>query len=492
MFLSDILNRVQVVQVLGEAEKKEIKGISNNSREIGQGYLFVAVKGYKTDGHKFIEEAISNGASAIVIEDEKLFPNEIFKHSEVVKILVGDSRKALAELSNSFYGDPSHNISLIGITGTKGKTTTSFYIKHLLESSGHKVGLIGTIANYIGNEKIETKHTTPEAHNICRLLSEMIKAGCTYCVMEVSSHSLSLSRVYGLDFNFAVFTNITSDHFDFHQDFGSYLKAKKILFDILPAKSYAVMNIDDQNWSSLLKDSKAHAYLYGKNPSAAYLLKDISYDLEGTRFTIRFNDEEYSMSTKLIGEFNAYNAAAAISIGGLINTDWGIITKSIETMPHVPGRFEVIESGDKKVIIDYSHTTDSLRQALLAVNNLNSDNRKVYTVFGCGGDRDKTKRPEMGSVADELSDEIIITSDNPRTEDPLAIIEDIKTGVKRENAVVLPDRDEAIKHAICESESDAVILIAGKGHETYQEINGIRNHFSDKEKAEEYLNVCQN
>lgn len=492
MFLSEILNSTHVIQVLGDAEKKEIAGISNNSREIKENFIFVAVKGFKTDGHKFIDEAIANGAPAIIIEDEKIFPNEIFKHSDVVKILVKDSRIALAEISNAYFGNPSHRLSLIGVTGTKGKTTTAYYIKHLLEKAGHKVGLIGTIANYIGDKKIDTKHTTPEAHHLCRLLDEMVKSGCSHCVMEVSSHSLILSRVWGLKFSYAVFTNITSDHFDFHNDFESYLTAKKILFDNLPAKAFAVMNIDDAHWTALMKDSSAHAYFYGKNNSATFRIKNIDYTLSGTTFTLEYNDTDYNISTKLIGDFNAYNASAAVSIGCLMGIDWNTILDAVKSMDHVPGRFEVIEMDDKKVILDYSHTTDSLRQALQAVNKLVADKRKIYTVFGCGGDRDKTKRPEMGQVADELSSEIIITSDNPRTEDPMAIIEDIKKGIKRSNPLVIEDREKAIKHAICDSENDAVILIAGKGHETYQEINGVRNHFSDREKAEEYLKLCRN
>ncbi|MBU1095075.1 MAG: UDP-N-acetylmuramoyl-L-alanyl-D-glutamate--2,6-diaminopimelate ligase [Bacteroidetes bacterium] len=488
MLLSELLNKVKAIQVIGEAEKTEVIGITNSSKNVSKGKLFAAIKGYKTDGHKFIQDAINNGASGVILEDQSQVPDEIFKHSNVVKIVVDNSRKALALFSNLIYNEPSKKLTLIGITGTKGKTTTSYYLKHILETAGYKVGLIGTIANYIGHNKVETKLTTPESFEINELMKRMLDEGCSYCIMEVSSHSLSLNRVDGLDFNYGIFTNITADHFDFHNTFESYRDAKKILFDILSPKAKAIINIDDNNWTELVNNSQSHSFFYGKNPAATYQIKNIAYDINGTNFEIEFSDTHYKFKTGLIGEFNAYNAAAAITTANKAGIDWETIIKSIDTMPQVPGRFQVISNDEKKVIVDYSHTTDSLKQALEAINNLVKGSRQIYTVFGCGGDRDKTKRPQMGKIAEELSNSVIITSDNPRTENPLEIIDEINKGFTKSKPRIIENRDEAIKEAIHSSEKDAVVLIAGKGHEDYQEINGVRHHFSDEEKVLEYLN----
>ncbi|MBN1299739.1 MAG: UDP-N-acetylmuramoyl-L-alanyl-D-glutamate--2,6-diaminopimelate ligase [Melioribacteraceae bacterium] len=492
MFLSDILNSVNVLNVIGEAEKAEVKGITNSSLEVESNFIFVAVSGFKTDGHKYLQDAINRGASAVIIENSDACPDDLCKHHNVIKVLVNNSRIALAQLSHAFYNRPSEKLLTVGITGTKGKTTTSYFIKHILWQAEYKTGLIGTIANYIGNKKVSTKLTTPEAHNIAALMSEMNTEGCTHCVMEVSSHSLALHRTDGIKFNLAVFTNLTSDHFDFHKDFTSYRDAKKKLFDDLSVKSQSVINIDDKNWSNIILESNAHALFYGKSEAALYRLTNISYDINGTKFDIEFNETLYNFNTKLIGEFNAYNATAAIAVAHQLGMDWEQIQKGVSTMPQVPGRFEVISHDRKKVIIDYSHTTDSLKQALITINSLIKGSRKIYTVFGCGGDRDTAKRPEMGSVAEMYSDKIIVTSDNPRTEKPEAIIDDIVKGMNTNKYKIIADREKAIEDAIINSEEDAVILIAGKGHEDYQEIKGVRSHFSDKEKAEEYLAKCLN
>jgi UDP-N-acetylmuramoyl-L-alanyl-D-glutamate--2,6-diaminopimelate ligase len=318
-------------------------------------------------------------------------------------------------------------------------------------------------------------------------MSQMVKADCTDCVMEVSSHALELSRVADLDFNVGVFTNITSDHLDFHSTFENYLSAKKIFFDQLSKESRVVFNKDDQNYETLLKDCKASAVSYSLGNSADLEIQNVNYTLDGTSFNIIYKENSYEVKTKLIGQFNAYNATAAI--GAALSS--GItIEKSIDGIyntPQVPGRFEVLSSGNKKVIIDYSHTADSLEQALKAIRHIVNNDREVYTVFGCGGDRDKTKRPIMGKIAERLSDFTFVTSDNPRTENPMSIINEIKTGMSLQNHKVVEDREEAIKSAIEQSPDHAVIQIAGKGHENYQEINGIRDYFSDKETAQKYL-----
>ncbi len=487
MNLSRILNNIKAIQVAGNAASKEVIGITNNSKEVREGVIYVAVKGLKFDGHAFIPEAIFNKAAAVVLENNYSVPEELFNKSECVKILVTDSRKVLAQISGIICGNPSEKLHMIGITGTKGKTTTSYYIKNILETSGRKAGLIGTIANYIGKEKYETKLTTPESFQINSLLKEMVDKKCAYCVMEVSSHALALNRVDYIDFDSAVFTNITSDHFDFHKDFESYLEAKKKLFDEIKSSGNVIYNFDDLNSQSMIRATTAKTYSYGTSEKSDFIMSGISYDLDGTRFSISNDKNKWNFETKLIGLFNAYNAAAAISVSSVLGIDAADIIQGIASTPQVPGRFEVISRGEKRIIIDYSHTTDSLRQALLAIKHLTNDLRPVHTVFGCGGNRDKFKRPEMGRTAEALSTKIYITSDNPRDEEPMAIINDILEGVKGKSACVIESREEAIKKAILESESNAVILIAGKGHEDYQEINGIRQFFSDKQTAEKYL-----
>lgn len=491
MRLTKLLNELEVIQVIGKPEIKDINAITHDSRNVNANDLFVAVKGFKTDGHNYIPEILNRQPGAVVVEDNSKYPDDIFIHAGCVKILVENSRRALAKISDVFYDHPSQNLKMIGITGTKGKTTTSYFIKNILKTAGYKVGLIGTIANYIDDDLVETKLTTPESHDINRLLSTMVNKGCTHCVIEVSSHSLALDRVTYLDFDYAVFTNITSDHFDFHHDFDSYLSVKKILFDNLKSGAAAVINYDDNNFIKIISECKAKITGYGTGENFDYLIRNVEYDIHGTRFEIKHKTFSKEFSTSLIGRFNSYNAAAAISVGNLIGIDSDTLAFGIKSTPQVPGRFEVISSKEKKVIIDYSHTTDSLREALTAIQHLNKNISPVHTVFGCGGDRDKVKRPQMGKVADELSTEIYVTSDNPRSEDPELIINDILKGVKRPQPHVIVNREDAIKKAVCESEPDAIVLIAGKGHENYQEINGVRYHFSDKEIAQKYLQVCE-
>jgi len=487
MLLSTLINNISAIQVIGSPELVEIENITIDSREVVKGSIFVAIKGFKFDGHKFISQSVSNGVSAVIIENEDHGLDQLLKSANVVKILVNDSRKTLAKISNSFYGAPSTKLNLIGITGTKGKTTTSFYIKNILENSGKIAGLIGTNKNLIGNIEIPTKLTTPESHVINNLLSKMVEAECTDCVMEVSSHSLELARVAELDFNIGVFTNITSDHLDFHSTFDNYLSAKKIFFDNLKSTANILYNKDDENYEAIIKDSAAHKISYSLNHNSDISISNVEYNLDGTRFKIRYLEKDYEVKTKLIGLFNAYNSTAAIGASIYSGVSIEKAVEGIYLSPQVPGRFEVLSAADKKIIIDYSHTADSLKQALEAIKHIVNGERSIYTVFGCGGDRDKTKRPVMGKIAQELSDYVFVTSDNPRTEDPLLIIQDIENGMTEQNHKVIEDREEAIKMAIETSDDNTVILIAGKGHENYQEINGVRNFFSDKEIAQKYM-----
>ncbi len=485
--LSQLLNKVKVIQVTGKAELNEIDSISINSKNVKKGTMFFAIKGYKTDGHKFIIDAINNGASAVVLEDNSFAPEQLFIHSGCVKILVENSRKALADISVALYDNPTERITLIGITGTKGKTTSTNFIKSVF--GDNKCGLIGTIKIDIGSKQIDSKLTTPEAYDLNRYFSEMISAGCKAAVMEVSSHSLDLHRVDNLDFDIAIFTNLAHDHLDFHGTVENYLKAKKKLFDGLKPEAYAIVNADDKASKKLVKNCKAKIVTFGISKAADFRISDVVYSLNGTKFKVTYNNDSYQLETSLIGVFNAYNACSAFAAGVASGMDVNKVIKAIKKTPQVPGRFEVVSKGNKKAIVDYSHTPESLQHTLNAIKEINKENFPVYTVFGCGGDRDKTKRPIMGNIASTMSYMAIVTSDNPRTEDPNLIIDDIVKGINGDNYKIFVDREEAIKYAITNSPNNAIILVAGKGHEDYIEINGVRSHFSDKEKVTEYLNL---
>ncbi|KAF0152693.1 MAG: UDP-N-acetylmuramyl tripeptide synthase [Ignavibacteria bacterium] len=494
MKLNELLNKVKVVQVVGNAELKEILNITIDSRTAGKNSIFFAIEGFKTDGHKFVQDAINQGADAVVVvvQNVNIVPDQIFVHAGCVKIVVEDTRKSLAEFSNIFYGEPSKKLKLIGITGTKGKSTTAFYVKNIFENAGYKCGLIGTIANYIGDKEIKTTLTTPQSHELNELLNEMVKEGCTHCVMEVSSHALRLNRVDYISFASAIFTNITSDHMDFHKTFEHYFASKKILFDMVGESGTISYNSDDENGSAIVKHSAARKISYGLNKEASVKINKVEFDLEGTKFELKWQGTNYKAETSLVGHFNALNAASAFVAAVAEGISPENALEGIKTTPQVPGRFEVVGKKNKKVIVDYSHTSDSLKQVLIAIHHIVKKERKIYTVFGCGGDRDRTKRPIMGEIASSMSEWVYVTSDNPRTEDPFLIIDEILKGIKANNYRLHENRDEAIRAAIFESEDDAVILIAGKGHENYQEINGVRKHFSDKETAEKYIGKWEN
>lgn len=492
MKLSELLNKVKVIQVVGSAESKEIEMLTIDSRTAKKNSLFFAIGGFKTDGHNYILDVVNNGAAAVVVQKVDAVPEQVFTHSGCVKIIVQDSRKSLAEISNIFYGEPSGEINLIGVTGTKGKTTTAFFVKNIFQHAGFKTGLIGTIANYIGDEEVKTSLTTPQAHEVNELLKKMNDEGCTHCVMEVSSHALSLNRVDYMQFGSAIFTNITSDHMDYHKTFEHYFESKKILFDELADSSFAIFNIDDENGVKIVQNSKAKKISYGTSLKADCRLQNIDYSLEGTTFNLIYDSVTYHLSTSLVGHFNAYNAASAFALAVANGIDPQLAVEGIKTTAQVPGRFEVVGIKNKKVIVDYSHTSDSLKQALVAVRHIVKGERSIYTVFGCGGDRDRTKRPIMGEIASSMSDRVYVTSDNPRTEDPFIIIDEIVHGIKLNNYRILENRADAIRAAIYESEDDAVILVAGKGHENYQDVNGVKKHFSDKETAKKYLEEWAN
>ncbi len=490
MNLAKLLSKVDVVQVIGKAELREIEAITFDSREVDENSIFVAIKGFVVDGHDFIPQALSKKSVAIILDNATAVPEQLIEQNNCVKIVVKDSRIALAQISNLFFEQPSKKIKVIGITGTKGKTTTAFYIKNILEQNGAKVGLIGTMMNMVADKVIPTSLTTPESNTINYLMKEMVDAGCEYCIMEVSSHSLALHRVDYLDFDVAVFTNLTSDHMDFHKSRGNYLEAKKMLFDRLKPSGKIAYNLDDSASADILKDASASKFSFGKDKNADVVLDKISFNFDGTKFSIISDNKTYDCSTKLIGGFNAYNAIGAFSTAVQLGISADFAIKGIGTLSQIAGRFEVVKSGSKFAVIDFSHTADSLRQALLAVNEIAKEYnppKNVYTVFGCGGNRDKTKRPLMGKYATEFSKKVFVTSDNPRDEDALQIIKDIEDGIVLANYEVIENREFAIEKAVTESESNSVILIAGKGHENYQLVKGVKTHFSDKEIAEKYL-----
>lgn len=488
MQLTKLINNVKVIQVAGEVERKDIDSIVYDSRKVTKGALFVAIKGEKTDGHRYILEAINSGAAAIVLEDNSVVPDDIFIHENVTKILVKNSREAMASLSSGFFKEPSKKLKVVGVTGTKGKTTTTFILKSIFESAGAKTGLIGTIANYIGEKRLETSLTTPESCELNKMFAEMAERGIEYAAMEVSSHSLSLKRVHDIYFRAGIYTNLGADHLDFHNTREEYAQAKKILFDSLDEKACLIYNSDDEFAKKIISGSKAKRFSFGSNTDLDFQICDITYDLEGTRFIIKHNAKNYNIETGLVGEFNAYNATAAFATAISLDFSPEEVIQGIKKVPQVPGRFEKVERGGKKAIIDYSHNPESLEKTLMALNKIVGGQKKIYTVVGCGGNRDKTKRPIMGEIATRLSYKAFITSDNPRFEDPYDIIKDIEKGIHSINYEIIESREEAIKKAILDSEKDSVILIAGKGHETYQEIKGVRNKFSDAEVAEKYLN----
>lgn len=489
MELSALINSIRAISVTGEVERKDITGVEYDSRRVKPGSVFVAIKGYNTDGHRYVMQAIEKGAVVIVVEDVNCIPNDLIKHRKLTKICVNNSREALSRMSHTYFKKPSELLKVIGITGTNGKTTTTYVIKHILESLGYKTGLIGTIANWIGNEKIESSLTTPESSDLMKLLFDMHIAGCEYAVMEVSSHSLSLSRVAAIDFTAAIFSNITSEHLDFHGSFENYVSAKKILFDGLSENAFAVYNTEDPSSQTLLSDCKAKKISYGTDKNASFRISNIKFDMNGTSFSISHKSNDYNINSPLVGAFNAYNVTSAFAALVSLGINGKDAAQFLATLPQVPGRFEIVRSGGKYAIVDYSHTADSLEKTLLNIREIVGKDKEVWTVFGCGGDRDKTKRPVMGKVASELSDRVVVTNDNPRNEDPEAIINDIISGINKNNYTAIADREAAIKYAVENSRDDSVILIAGKGHESYSLVKGVKTYFSDKETAEKYLGV---
>ena len=485
LYLRELLEAVEIRTASGDPSVL-IKGIAYDSRQVGPGFLFVAIEGFNTDGHEYINEAIKRGAAAVVIQRDIDIPEG------TAWVRVHNTRHALALISARFYYNPSTKMKMIGITGTNGKTTTTNLVAAVLSASGKKIGLIGTIHNRIGDRIIPVKHTTPESLDLQRLLSEMLAEGVNVCVMEVSSHALALNRVDGCEFDVAVFTNLTQDHLDFHASMEDYLETKLKLFSA-PAsggsksgEKYTVINADDSKAPDIAKAAGGNVYTYGINSPADVWAEDIMVKAGGVDFTVRGKWGSCSLQLKITGMFNVYNALAAFTTTAALGVPAEVIKKALEGVEGVPGRFELVNCGqDFTVIVDYAHTPDGLENVLKTARQLTRG--RLITVFGCGGDRDRQKRPLMGRIAATYSDYTIITSDNPRTEDPLLIIEEIMAGLKlaaeEDGYNIEPDRRKAIRMAVGMANKDDVVVIAGKGHEDYQVIGTRKHPFDDRLEA---------
>jgi len=471
--LKDILYKAGIVNVVGSTQVA-VEKICFDSREVEKLSLFVAVKGTQVDGHEFIELAIGKGAQAIVCQT---LPKDLVEG--VTYVEVEDSSNALGVIASNFYDNPSSEIKLIGITGTNGKTTTATLLHDLFIQLGLKSGLLSTVVNKIGVKPIKSTHTTPDAIQLNALLRNMIEEGCEYCFMEVSSHAIHQNRIAGVEFSGAVFTNITHDHLDYHKTFSEYIKAKKLFFDNLNDSAFALVNKDDKNGLVMVQNTSAKQYSYALKSMADYTCKVIENDFSGMLLNISGNE----VWTKLIGGFNAYNMLAIYSVADLLGIDQLEILTAISKLESVDGRFQYVKSENEVAgIVDYAHTPDALKNVLKTINDIRTGNEQVITVVGCGGDRDKDKRPVMSGIACNLSDKVILTSDNPRSENPEDIIKDMRAGVEAihfKKVLAISNREEAIKTACSLAETGDIILVAGKGHEKYQEIDGVKLPFDD-------------
>ena len=483
MILSDILNGVDVLDILGNKEI-EISEIVFDSRKVIENSLYIAIKGTLADGHQYISSAIEKGAKGIVCE---VLPEQ--KEEGIIYIKVENSSKVLGLLASNFYGNPSEKLTLVGITGTNGKTSVSTLLFDIFKKMGYSSVLISTVEYRIGDEVFPSTHTTPDIITLNKILSKAVEQGCQYAFMEVSSHGIHQGRIDGLNFRIAGFTNITHDHLDYHKTFLEYLNTKKRFFDELPQTAVAITNIDDKNGLVMLQNTKAKKKTYAVKTLADYHGKLLELDFNG--MLLDFNGKEFW--TTLTGKFNVYNLLLVFAIARELGFEENEILTTISKLKRVNGRFEVLKSqGGIIFVVDYAHTPDALENILDSINEIRTKNERLITIFGCGGDRDREKRPEMGKVATRKSTLAIITSDNPRTEDPAQIIKEIEAGVESQNFskyITIPDRKEAIKMAIKFAEPKDIVLLAGKGHETYQEINGVRHHFDDKETILELVNI---
>lgn len=474
--LENIMHGLTIYEVKGYIGIS-INQIHFDSRNIQPGDVFVAIRGTLADGHQYLQKAITSGAKAIICEE---FPELVTENVTYIK--VPDSRSALAALAGNFYDHPSRKLKLVGVTGTNGKTTISTLLYQLFKRVGYKAGLLSTLTIKVNDQEYPTHLTTPDTLTINKYLAQMVEEGVEFCFMEAASHGIHQKRTEGLHFAGAVFTNLTQDHLDYHKTFAEYRDAKKELFDDLPKTAFALSNIDDKNGSVMLQNTQAKKYTYALKSYADYQCKIMEQQFDGQ--LLKIDNEE--VWVKLIGDFNAYNLLAIYATAHLLGLERREILKHISELESVAGRFQYVRSKDNiTAIVDYAHTPDALKNVLNAINALRTGNETLITVVGCGGDRDKTKRPIMGYIASELSDQVIFTSDNPRTEPPATIIAEMEVGVEPQNTkkvLSIENRRQAIQTACKLAVANDIILIAGKGHETYQEVNGIRTYYNDMEE----------
>lgn len=484
--LKDILYRVSLTSTYGNMDV-EVKGVCFDSRNVQPGFLFVAVKGTQSDGHEFISKAVDLGASAIVCEK---LPDTIYEKATYVT--VKNSAQSLGIIAANFFGNPSQKLKLVGVTGTNGKTTVATLLYKLFGTLGHRCGLISTVEYRIIDQVLPSTHTTPDPVQLNKLLKDMVDAGCNYAFMEVSSHAIDQDRIAGLQFTGAIFTNITHDHLDYHKTFENYIKAKKKFFDGLNSDAFALVNADDKRGMVMLQNTKGTKYTFGLRKLTDFKGKMLSNTIEGLEMEVM----QKPVWFKLIGDFNAYNILAVYGTAMLLDQDSDRTLTVLSSMQGAVGRFELIGRGSKiTAIVDYAHTPDALKNVLETIKQFRSGNEQVITVVGCGGNRDKTKRPLMASIAVRFSDKVVLTSDNPRDEDPMEIIHEMQSGIGPSDArktLVIPDREEAIKTACMMANPKDIVLVAGKGHETYQEIKGVKHPFDDREVVERMLKLVAN
>jgi UDP-N-acetylmuramoyl-L-alanyl-D-glutamate--2,6-diaminopimelate ligase len=464
-----------------------VSGICFDSRKVKEGFLFVAVKGTTSDGHDFIRKAIDIGATVIVCET---LPESI--NEKITYVAVKNSAQALGIIASNFYGNPSEKVKLVGVTGTNGKTTTVTLLYQLLSSMGHRVGLISTVENRIIDQVVPSTHTTPDPIQLNELLRKMVESGCTHTFMEVSSHAVDQERIAGLKFTGALFTNITHDHLDYHKTFENYIKAKKKYFDELSSDAFALVNADDKRGMVMIQNTRAKKYSFGLKKMVDFKGKIITNSIEGLELEVAGKNVWF----KMIGDFNAYNILGVYGAAVLLGEDADDVLTHLSSLRGAPGRFELISPGGKvTAIVDYAHTPDALKNVLETIAQFRTGNEQVITVVGCGGNRDKTKRPLMASIACRLSDKVVLTSDNPRDEEPIEIIKEMQAGIlptEARKTLVLADREEAIKTACMMAKEKDIVLVAGKGHETYQEIKGVKYPFDDREVVERMLKLFRN
>ena len=488
--LADILSRVKTEQIIGSKDIA-ITSIEFDSRKVKPGSLFVATRGTVVDGHGFIEKAIAQGAVGIVCEELFQFPVPIAIGTDQLSVvLVKNSSIALGYLAANFYDNPSQKMKVVAITGTNGKTTNVTLLYNLFRKLGYKVGMLSTVQNYIDREIVPATHTTPDAVQLNELMDKMVQAGCKYCFMEASSHAIHQERIAGLSLTGAAFTNITHDHLDYHVTFDEYIKAKKKLFDELPSSAFALSNIDDKRGAIMLQNTTATKHTFALKQMAEFRAKLISNSLAGLELEL----ENKHIWFQLIGEFNAYNLLGVYATAILLGEDKEAVMTALSATSGAKGRFEQVISKSGIIgIVDYAHTPDALQNVLETIASLRTRNEKVITIVGCGGNRDATKRPIMADIACKFSDKVILTSDNPRNEDPEEILNQMEAGIKGSDFkkyMRIVDRHEAIKKAVTMAKGKDIILLAGKGHEDYQEIKGVKHHFDDREELEKEYKIA--